>query len=141
VHYRYFGRWRVGCLLMLIAAGFSAAAVVLPWATAGNASVSVANAGDSSVKLGVIFALAAVALGASVLEERSWAGWVGLAMGLPLGIAAYLAYTGAEHVLLAAGAPATAIQTGLGVSFAITAAIASLAGGAAELIARRSGND
>jgi hypothetical protein len=140
VDYRYFGRWRFGALLMLIAAGCSASALVFPWASAGTASVSLVNAGDTAPRLALVFALAAIALAGSVLAKFRWAGWVGVAMGIPVGVASYIAWTGAEAILLAAGAPAAEIQAGLGITFASTAGIASFAGGVAELIvARRDG--
>ncbi len=141
VEYRYFGRWRVGELLLLIAAGFSAVAVVFPWASAGTASVTVANAGENGTRYAFIFVLAAVALALSVLGKRPWAAWVGVAMGPPIGIASYLAFTSAEAVLLAAGAPPEAIRADLGISCATAAAIAAFAGGVVEVIGQRRRRD
>ena len=137
MEYRYFGRWRVGELLMLIAAGFSAVAVIFPWATAGTASVTVANAGENGTRYALVFVLAAVALALSVLGKQPWAPWVGVAMGPPIGIASYLAFMSAEAVLLAAGAPPEAIRADLGISCATAAAIAAFAGGVVEAIAQR----
>jgi hypothetical protein len=141
VEYRYFGRWRVGELLMLIAAGFSATAVVFPWASAGTASVTVASAGDNGTRYALIFILAAVALALSVLGKRPWAAWVGVAMGPPIGIASYLAFTSAEAVLLAVGAPPGAIRADIGISCATAAAIAAFAGGVVEALAQRRRRD
>ena len=141
VEYRYFGRWRVGELLMLMAAAFSMIAAIFPWATAGSASVTVANAGENGTRYAFIFVLAAVALALSVLGRRPWAAWVGMAMGPPLGIASYLAFTSAEAVLLAAGAPPEAIRADLGISCATAAAIAAFAGGVVEALAQRRPQD
>jgi hypothetical protein len=60
-----------------------------------------------------------------------------MAMGPPLGIASYLAFTSAEAVLLAAGAPPEAIRADLGISCATAAAIAAFVGGVVEAIAQR----
>jgi len=132
VQYRYFGRWRVGALLMMVAAGCSAAALVFPWASAGTGSVTVMNAGEPAGRLALIFGL-----GASPWPERCWPGSAGrdgsASHGIPLGVASWLAWSAASSSSSPAGAPASEIRAGLGITLATTSGMASFAGGAAEL--------